>query len=373
MDKQEAQQHLMMTIAFSDRGASTDGIEEAFRAGADLNAIDEDGRTPLTEAVLGGMGSPKAVEELLRLGADPNLEDRNGWTPWTANRMMLGDESPVVKEVQERIQGLLEAHDASHAGEEILALAGHVLAGDLDEVRRLLEAGVPVNPQNLCLLTHAIGGSLEMARALIEAGAQIEGSPGRENQTPLMNAAQNGELGFVKLLIEAGADANLTLEDCWTPMDYAVQNEHEEVVQWLREHASGSADGGVLHVPTGEGRFDDLGVLTKDMIATLERWDAAYGIEAEVGAGSLLLVNFKTLPADVSPLAAEIYEFCPDVVDQNFGCMDVMVEMMEASGQPLSEEIAALIKGVDFSDDDFGHVLLRRSLEHTRSVGLWWD
>jgi hypothetical protein len=31
-------------------------------------------------------------------------------------------------------------------------------------------------------------------------------------------------------------------------------------------------------------------------------------------------VKFKQLPADVGALAAEAYEFFPDVIDQHFGC-----------------------------------------------------
>ena len=50
----------------------------------------------------------------------------------------------------------------------------------------------------------------------------------------------------------------------------------------------------------------------------------------------------------LSSLVAEIYEFCPDVIDQNLGCMDDMVDMMKESGQKLSPEVEKLIEGVDF-------------------------
>ncbi len=111
----------------------------------------------------------------------------------------------------------------------------------------------------------------------------------------------------------------------------------------------------------------------EDIVAKLMAWDEAYGIDiAEVGHDRAL-VTFQTLPDDVMALAAEIYAFCPDVIDQGFGCMDDMVEMMAEANQPLEPETTQLIEGVDFADDDFGLKILERSLRTTRQVALWWD
>ncbi len=110
-----------------------------------------------------------------------------------------------------------------------------------------------------------------------------------------------------------------------------------------------------------------------DIVNKLEAWDAQYGIEVSEISQDSVKVTFNALPDDVAGLAKEIYEFCPDVIDQGFGVMDEMVEMMEESGQPLDPAVAELVEGVDFDDDDFGEVLLQRSLSSTRAVTLWWD
>ncbi len=110
---------------------------------------------------------------------------------------------------------------------------------------------------------------------------------------------------------------------------------------------------------------------TVDIVRQLQAWDQQYGIEIDAVEADGLTVVFKTLPDTLSPLAQEIYEFCPDVIDQHFGCFD---DLLESLDEPeLSPELAELIQGIDFNRDDFGLKLLEKSLTMTQSVGLWWD
>ena len=114
-------------------------------------------------------------------------------------------------------------------------------------------------------------------------------------------------------------------------------------------------------------------ITNDDILKKLEHWDSQYGIEISDVAADRVLVTFNSLPTDVEALAKDIYEFCPDVIEQHFGVMDEMVEMMEETGQELDPELAKLIDGVDFEDENFGEILLQKSLLATKSVGLWWD
>eukprot|EP00740_Mantoniella_antarctica_P021007 CAMPEP_0198679328 /NCGR_PEP_ID=MMETSP1468-20131203/2517_1 /TAXON_ID=1461545 /ORGANISM="Mantoniella sp, Strain CCMP1436" /LENGTH=69 /DNA_ID=CAMNT_0044417869 /DNA_START=14 /DNA_END=220 /DNA_ORIENTATION=+ len=53
--------------------------------------------------------------------------------------------------------------------------------------------------------------------------------------TPLQMATQNGHLTVVKVLLEAGADANKALNDGFTPLQVAAQCGHPAVVKVLLE------------------------------------------------------------------------------------------------------------------------------------------
>ncbi len=114
-------------------------------------------------------------------------------------------------------------------------------------------------------------------------------------------------------------------------------------------------------------------ITTGDVLARLTEWDKQYGIEISNVGADRLMVKFKTLPEELTTLAEEIDEFCPDVIDQGYGCMDDIVEMMAASGQQLDEKNQALLQGVSFDDPDFGLQILENALRQDRAVSLWWD
>jgi len=83
----------------------------------------------------------------------------------------------------------------------------------------------------------------------------------------------------------------------------------------------------------------NYGKETEDLVRTLQRWDERYGIDIYAAQTDTIQLKLKSLPRDMKAFANEVYEFCPDVVDQGTG--DV---------QRLAAEIVA-----------------------TREVFLWWD
>ena len=86
-----------------------------------------------------------------------------------------------------------------------------------------------------------------------------------------------------------------------------------------------------------------------------------------------VIVTFSRLPENLENLATEIYEFCPDVIDQGYGCMDDILAMKAQSKTELDEETKLLIQDVDFNDENFGLKILQNDLKFSQTVFLWWD
>lgn len=61
---------------------------------------------------------------------------------------------------------------------------------------------------------------------------------------------------------------------------------------------------------------------TDSLIEKLEKWEKEYGIEIQGADGDWVDIKFNKLPADSRKFCEEIYEFCPDSVDQGVGSLE---------------------------------------------------
>lgn len=155
-------------------GATAADVSRCVAAGADVEARDDDDRTPLHNAAFDSE-SPSVVKALLDAGADPEARDGRKATPlhWAAfNRL------PTVA-------ALLDA-------------GADLEARDMDGLTPLHVAA-----------THS--GAPSVVAVLLKAGADLE-ARSRHGQTPLHLAAaqsalwESEALSVVKALLEAGAD-----------------------------------------------------------------------------------------------------------------------------------------------------------------------
>jgi ankyrin repeat protein len=154
--------------------AARDGDIEAVRAqladGADANAVESDGSSPLLWAAY--QSSPELVALLLAGGADPNAANQFGMTP------------------------LLQA---SRYGD--VATMSALLAGGADLARAAREGETP-------LMAAARSGRVDAVELLLQHGQDPNAAEGLENQTALMWATAEGHVAIVDVLLKAGADPN---------------------------------------------------------------------------------------------------------------------------------------------------------------------
>jgi ankyrin repeat protein len=161
-------------VMYAARQDAKDAIRALVTAHADLNAIDPDGTTALTLAIINAHYDAAAL--LLERGADPNVADTRGMTPlYAAVDMHTLDETPG-RPAPAQTDGL----------------------DSLGMVERLLARGA--NP-NAALTTIVLERVHNNGDPVLAEGA-----------TPLMRAARKADAAAMRLLLERGADPSATMK-----------------------------------------------------------------------------------------------------------------------------------------------------------------
>ena len=182
-------------------------VKAALAAGADSNARNEIGNTPLHYAATGN-DNLSVIKALIEGGANPGARDKYGRTPLhvaTAGYNII--RNPAVLAVTAAlIEGGADPNASDENGQTPLHMA-------------------------------AVKGTASLIKALIEAGADPdEDSDFDHFPTPLHVAAKlNSNPSVIKALIEGGANPAARDYDGKVPFDYAEDNEtlKETEAYWL--------------------------------------------------------------------------------------------------------------------------------------------
>ncbi len=104
-------------------------------------------------------------------------------------------------------------------------------------IKLLFENGVPINKQDnegrTALMYASTGPFPATVNLLLDYKAAVNLIDNGEHFTALMFAASEGQFDVVKLLVEYGADTTLKDIDGDTAEDFARQNKHEKVAEYL--------------------------------------------------------------------------------------------------------------------------------------------
>ncbi len=145
-----------------------------------------------------------------------------------------------------RVQEIVEenptsVHTYSPDGFPPLGLAAYM--GHADIVEYLISAGANVNqagrnPGKFTALTGAVAHShYRVAKILVEAGAEVNyGYEG--GSTPVLEAAQNGDIEILELLVSHGGDVTAETEQGKTAVSLATEKGHLDAAEWLRKHGA---------------------------------------------------------------------------------------------------------------------------------------
>lgn len=250
-------------------------LTRAVKGGADPNIRDRDGRTPLHLAASCRKEAPAMVEILLEAGAEINAIDRRGQTPLiTAARNHCPQ---IVSALLEKGADVtLAAKDgatllhwaARWSAEKLAANLDQILAAGIDiDVRDkysrtplmmtrfapmdvvnalpvLLDHGASIDAvdQNGDSLLHQLASDsskhqpLQMLAELLKRGAALE-KENAQGMTPLALAVTGRKLQSARMLLEAGASPNITIKG--TPLLHKViscQKDKLSLLELLLSH-----------------------------------------------------------------------------------------------------------------------------------------
>jgi len=144
-----------------------------------------------------------------------------------------------------RVRELVDSNPAAASafspdGFPVMALAA--VFGHEDVARYLHSKGADVNAVSkngtgYTALTGAVASNHAcIARWLVENGAAVNYRYAK-GHSPLLEAAANGNLDIVKILVAHGADTTAITDDGKTPIAFAQERNHPEVVAFLRQNS----------------------------------------------------------------------------------------------------------------------------------------
>jgi uncharacterized protein len=190
------------------------------------NSRDVHGNTPLLVATYGGR--TEAVRLLFEHGVRPSFFEACALGLVDDVRRRLGEAPAVVGEYAQ--DGWPPLHLAAYFGHretaEVLIDAG----ADVLAVSRNTEGNLAINA--------AAAGRRSVARPdlvglLIDRGSPVDGRGSPRGHTPLHEAAFNGDVALVRLLLDRGADRSLPSGDGQTALEIATACGRVEVARLL--------------------------------------------------------------------------------------------------------------------------------------------
>jgi ankyrin repeat protein len=256
---------LMVAVQTTDAAM----VKLLLEKGSNANVLDSHEATPLFYATLSNIGADNGdiVQLLLDHGANPNfknqhispLENAAGLGERKAVELLLAKGAGSDKQdgsLNNALMAVLQsgnmqmtrsgiyAYGATFSDAQKKTLMTNAVTNDTAIVKTLLDHGADISPyrDNSALLYAADNGVAPIIRLLLDKKASVNGSD-TDHVTPLMNAAQGGHADVCEMLLAAGADPNLKDTSGKTALLYLVENGCSQIARTLPQKREMLLDG----------------------------------------------------------------------------------------------------------------------------------
>lgn len=197
---------------------NADQVKAAIMAGADVNAKDKDGKSPLMVAA-GNQNGSGVVPLLLEAGAEVHAKDGQGDAA-----LMRFSQRPCPWMDPQVLPMLLRAGAVGAEWPKLRKSIAEVRTPA--DVVALAKSGANLNAADgggwtPLMLAVALNQPAEVVSAWIESGAGVNARD-KGGLTPLMLAAQYNSSETVAVLLHSGAKVNARMESGWMPLTWAV-------------------------------------------------------------------------------------------------------------------------------------------------------
>ncbi|KAL9601010.1 MAG: hypothetical protein Q9219_002832 [cf. Caloplaca sp. 3 TL-2023] len=228
--------------------AADKGFEDIARLlidnGAEIDAKNYSGRTPLQEAVKTANIGFGVTRLLLERGASIAIYDDEGWTP--LHQAAFGGNSTLIETLVEKgcdIEAQTSDSTFWNSSRFCRATPLFLAAGSGREaaVRTLMAHGANIRCRNLAreMPIHVASwrGFATIVRIMLEAGVGIEEKDFQVDETPLLKAACMGKVNVLRLLVSRGANLDAESRLGRNALQFAqlrLKEGNEDAVRYLQ-------------------------------------------------------------------------------------------------------------------------------------------